>query len=84
MIKRVYCKSNFNQFFKKGNIYETVRYDDTFTGDLEVFTNNGDIGAVVEVINGELVDQKHFKLIRNCQEEYECKGTWDMISGIFD
>ena len=74
MIKRVYCKSKFNQFFKKGNVYETVRYDDNFTGKLEIFTNNGDVGAVVKVVDGELTDQKHFKLIRNCVEEYICKG----------
>jgi len=78
MIKRVYCKSKLGQFFKKGEIYETVRRDDNFTGDLEIFIDDGDIGAIVKVANGELIDNKHFKLIRHCQEEYMYKGTWDV------
>ena len=78
MIKRVYCKSNFRKDFKKGEIYEACRSDDDFTGDLEIFTDNN-IGASVKVVNGELVDQKYFKLIRSCREEYICKGTWGML-----
>ena len=73
MIKRVFCKSSYKGF-KAGKIYEACREDDDYTGDLNIFSNNYKNQISIDVINGNLTDTKHFKLIRNCYEEYECKG----------
>lgn len=83
MIKRIYCKENFHQngeVFKKGEIYEVCRTDDDFTGELEIFTSDYK-SVMLKTVNGELVDKykDYFTLIRNCQEEYICKGTFGKI-----
>jgi len=76
MIKRVFCKSNYKGF-KAGKIYEACREDDNYTGDLEISAASvfDNLSTTIKVINGELVDKKHFKLLRRCYEEYECQGT---------
>lgn len=82
-IKRVYCKKNFKQNglnFKEGKIYEACRYDDDYTGCLEIFTARNKI-ARLQIENGKLIDEheKYFTLVRHCCEEYICKGEIDML-----
>ena len=76
MIKRAFCKVN-HRGFKKGKFYETGYVEDNYTGDLVIFEAlvDSDLKTWIEVIDGKLIDTKHFKLIHNCYEEYECKGT---------
>ena len=76
MIKRVFCKSNYKGF-KKGKIYETCYVEDDYTGNLVIFEAlvDSDLKIWIDVVDGKLIDTKHFKLIRHCYEEYECMGT---------
>jgi len=84
MIKRIYCKKDFSQnrkLFNQGKIYEVCRVDDDFSGDIEILTEDYRSSILIEVISGELIDKykEYFKLIRNCQEEYMCKGTFGAL-----